>query len=560
LSDVVVAVDSSSSIDSTEWSQFMQFVDKLIDAFPISQQGMHMANIQFGNTVKVIKNKGQVWASTNKAAKEMRTNIVHGATGSNTNMNLAADEALKLFSNSRGAVDVLLVVTDGLPTGGTQAGSPSDVAFRKARAQGKEVLFVLIGDLFKWLKLPSAWMSAEPVQISNFAALEKAHLEVIKMVCKTAQDKAAQQKVTVPDILKIPPTPPTPPGTPSEEKQLENSRTLVEEAKKELKGECEKTPIPAERDCMAEWMECAFKFPYNMRACSNARRPCFKLNKQIKAWKADNSLIPCKESVVKTVGTVSSPAAQPPAGEQTLAPFAPTTVTPSKEPTVKPTGTPTQLPTTLTPTEEPTASPTETPTEVPTTLPPTTVSRPWIASVAPTHTPTEEPTAVPTVTPTEEPTRVPMQHPTLLHAGSLAATGSLVATGSLAATGSLHSGSLAATGSLHSGSLAATGGIKGLPLLFHVRRKRAPTPTEYIHTGSLAATGGIKGMPTEWHAGSLHTGSLHTTQLVQRSTTLAGDSTPVANDELVADSDWTPVANDQLSADWTPVEQLVTFQ
>jgi hypothetical protein len=185
----------------------------------------------------------------------------------------------------------------------------------------------------------------------------------------------------------------------------------------------------------------------------------------------------------------------------------------------------------------------------------------------PTHAPTEEPTAVPTVTPTEEPTRVPMQHPTLLHAGSLAATGSLVATGSLAATGTLHTGSLAATGTLHSGSLAVTGTLHtgslaatGLPLLFHVRRKRAPTPTEYIHTGSLAATGGIKGMPTEWHAGSLHTGSLHTTQLVQRSTTLAGDSTPVANDELVADSDWTPVANDQLSADWTPVEQLVTFQ
>jgi len=248
----------------------MQFVDKLIDAFPISQGGMHMANVQFGDTAKVIENKGQVWASTKVAAKETRSKITHGATGANTMMNLAADEAVKLFSKSRGAVDVLLVITDGLPTGGIQAGSPSDVAFRKARAEGKEVLFVLIGNLFRWLKLPSAWMSSEPVQISNFAALEKAHAEVIRMVCKTAQDKAAQQKVTVPEILKIPPTPPTPPGTPSEEKQLEKTRTLVEQAKEDLKGECERIPIPAERDCMAEWMECAFKFPYNMRACSNA--------------------------------------------------------------------------------------------------------------------------------------------------------------------------------------------------------------------------------------------------------------------------------------------------
>jgi hypothetical protein len=179
----------------------MQFVDKLIDAFPISQGGMHMANVQFGDTAKVIENKGQVWASTKVAAKSTRSKITHGATGANTMMNLAVDEAVKLFSKSRGAVDVLLVITDGLPTGGIQAGSPSDVAFRKARAEGKEVLFVLIGNLFRWLKLPSAWMSSEPVQISNFAALEKAHAEVIKMVCKTAQAAQVQTvHTTVPPV------------------------------------------------------------------------------------------------------------------------------------------------------------------------------------------------------------------------------------------------------------------------------------------------------------------------------------------------------------------------
>jgi len=125
---------------------------------------------------------------------------------------------------------------------------------------------------------------------------------------QTAQ-KEAEKKATaphVPEILVVPSLPPLPPATPTEEEKLKDTKDLVDEARGQLKGECEKVPIPAERDCMAEWMKCAFKFPFNMRACSDAKRPCFKLNQQIKAWKADSSLIPCKKTLVTTKPVMGS--------------------------------------------------------------------------------------------------------------------------------------------------------------------------------------------------------------------------------------------------------------
>ena len=46
------------------------------------------------------------------------------------------------------------------------------------------MLFVLVGTMFRWIKLPSAWMDAEPIQIDNFEALDSARRDIVKMVCK----------------------------------------------------------------------------------------------------------------------------------------------------------------------------------------------------------------------------------------------------------------------------------------------------------------------------------------------------------------------------------------
>ena len=74
----------------------------------------------------------------------IRQRIKHGATGTMTRMDRAADAAMEMFADySRRAVpNVLLVLSDGLPTGGYLPGTQADKAFKKARANGAQVSFV----------------------------------------------------------------------------------------------------------------------------------------------------------------------------------------------------------------------------------------------------------------------------------------------------------------------------------------------------------------------------------------------------------------------------------
>ena len=74
---------------------------------------------------------------------------------------------------------------------------------------------MLVGTLFRWIKLPSAWMDAEPIQIDNFAALDSARRDIVKMVCKatggngggTVATTTATTTTNLPPAL-VPPLPP----------------------------------------------------------------------------------------------------------------------------------------------------------------------------------------------------------------------------------------------------------------------------------------------------------------------------------------------------------------
>merc|ERR1719359_783271 len=148
-SDLILAIDSSGSIDDNQWSTLMTFTDKLIADFPIAEGGMGIANVQFGNTAKKVG--GGKFMTNKTKAEEIRQRIKHGATGTMTRMDRAADAAMEMFADygRRAVPNVLLVLSDGLPTGGYLPGTQADKAFKKARANGAQVLFVLVGTMFR---------------------------------------------------------------------------------------------------------------------------------------------------------------------------------------------------------------------------------------------------------------------------------------------------------------------------------------------------------------------------------------------------------------------------
>jgi uncharacterized protein YegL len=199
-SDVVLALDSSASITEGQWKQFMSFIDKVVDDFPIAADGMHLGAVQFGSIAHkysdLTGSKAEALANT----KNMKARgKAAGAMGEKTRMDLAVEEVLRMDTHSgRAAVDVMVVITDGLPTDGTNKGRIADVAFEKVKKAGVKVTFVLIGELFKWLPIPDHWATGGTIQIDDFAGLDKIRSQLVKIVCTEVS----------------PPTPvtPTPPG------------------------------------------------------------------------------------------------------------------------------------------------------------------------------------------------------------------------------------------------------------------------------------------------------------------------------------------------------------
>merc|ERR1712072_961401 len=130
-SDVVLMVDSSASILDSQWSQFMTFIDDVTGDFPISKEGMNVGALQFATRAykysDMVADKATAQAARFNMAPRGNMTLVPGAMGARTNMHLGVEEAMKIDGRN-GVIDTLLVLTDGLPTGGTNKGGLADKA------------------------------------------------------------------------------------------------------------------------------------------------------------------------------------------------------------------------------------------------------------------------------------------------------------------------------------------------------------------------------------------------------------------------------------------------
>jgi len=217
-SNVVLALDSSASITSGQWAQFQEFIGKLVSDFPIAEDGMHLGAVQFASVahkyLELTGNKTTALAS--KSNMKVRGTGAD-AMGVRTRMDLAVKEVLKMDTSSgRAVVDMMLVITDGLPTGGAAPGGVADVAFKKAKAAGVKVAFVLIGELFKFLPVPSEWATGGTIQINDFSGLEHIRSQVANKVCGGVN--SAPTPMPTKEPITLPPTTVEPSRTPMTDK------------------------------------------------------------------------------------------------------------------------------------------------------------------------------------------------------------------------------------------------------------------------------------------------------------------------------------------------------
>ena len=149
-SDLILAIDSSASISGGQWTQFMNFIDKLVKDFPISADGMNVGALQFASTAHTYSTLTSPYTKTGMLPRGKDTQL-----GFRTNMDKAVELAIKNFENGRAnAVDVLIVFSDALPSDGINNGTATDRAFKLAREKGVKVQFVLIGYIFRYIPLP----------------------------------------------------------------------------------------------------------------------------------------------------------------------------------------------------------------------------------------------------------------------------------------------------------------------------------------------------------------------------------------------------------------------
>jgi hypothetical protein len=190
-SDVAIVMDSSNSILAPDWEKLSGFTQQMLNDFPISDEGMNVAGVQFASKAGILFPLTGSKSAAMSSLKQVRRETF----GWQTRTDLAVEEALQALGKGRdGARDIMLVITDGLPTGGSNPGSSADKAFAKAKAAGVKVVFVLVGWMFKLMPMPSHWSETKPIIIDSYTGLESIRSQVVGTVCKQAAVTAAPKK------------------------------------------------------------------------------------------------------------------------------------------------------------------------------------------------------------------------------------------------------------------------------------------------------------------------------------------------------------------------------
>lgn len=128
----------------------MSWTQSFLDGLPMGRRNgerqMRVGGVVFATKARRL-NGGTLTSVAADAKAAFRT-LRYRSVGDDTRLDRGVDEAQKILraQGREGVSKVVLVMTDGVPTGGTSFGSPADVTLRRVRENGIKVNVVMATD------------------------------------------------------------------------------------------------------------------------------------------------------------------------------------------------------------------------------------------------------------------------------------------------------------------------------------------------------------------------------------------------------------------------------
>jgi len=178
--DVVVVLDGSASIDSSDWQSALSFTNKLVNGFNISADQVELAVVQFSEDADTVIGLSDDSAAIHAAV----TNLQQMQLNTNTYSGFKqAKDIIDTQGRPNTAGTVVILITDGVQNSGLPAKMETD----KLKAQNNATIFGIgVGsqvdkrEIDKWVSTPA---SSHYFGVSAFSGLEKVLKAILAAAC-----------------------------------------------------------------------------------------------------------------------------------------------------------------------------------------------------------------------------------------------------------------------------------------------------------------------------------------------------------------------------------------
>lgn len=178
--DIVLVLDGSASIRSTDWQTGLQFTNKVVEAFDIGPDAVKIGALQFSDTTRDIIELSADKAAIKAAIGSERQMMQNTNTGAGFT---AAKTMLATHGRATNDGQLVILITDGKPNRGVNPKTVAD----SMKAIGIEIFGIGVGPSVDAAEIQT-WVTAPTTNhyfaASNWAALNKILQDLVANACK----------------------------------------------------------------------------------------------------------------------------------------------------------------------------------------------------------------------------------------------------------------------------------------------------------------------------------------------------------------------------------------
>ena len=193
--DLIVILDSSSSVGRKVWPQEVEFASRLIDRLPVSPEETRVGIIDFSSSARVRVNLNHPDATSSKVIQKKLDKLKTDYRPGITFLDLALNKALQMYSevkSTRHAGKLLIIITDGQASSRKARGVWRSAKYLMDRPRsllkkmGVEIITIGVGRYIKKSELQYIASDRKRVLlVSNFTSLLLKIDSTLKKLCKS---------------------------------------------------------------------------------------------------------------------------------------------------------------------------------------------------------------------------------------------------------------------------------------------------------------------------------------------------------------------------------------